>query len=193
MSGNRHLVNIDHQKDGLSRLPRLRPLSRDEMASLGVCTESSAHTVVAASAAAPVQPSGRTASAPMRSSVTLPERWPRIEPWSWRSFAASLLLVLASVAAQMILVDLGLELAFAAFFPAVLVSGFLGGKPAGTFAAVVTFPLVWWTFLPPAFEFSPLGTAACEDIKLFFLGSVLLVYFADLCRDLDPLDTTPHS
>ncbi|UPK31451.1 DUF4118 domain-containing protein [Bradyrhizobium sp. 195] len=129
----------------------------------------------------------------MRSSVTLPGRWPRIEPWSWRSFAASLLLVLASVAAQMILVDLGLELAFAAFFPAVLVSVFLGGKPAGTFAAVLTLPLVWWAFLPPAFEFSPLGPAAYEDIKLFFLGSVLLVYFADLCRDLHSLGTPSHS
>ncbi|TFV28190.1 DUF4118 domain-containing protein [Bradyrhizobium frederickii] len=93
----------------------------------------------------------------------------------------------------MILVDLGLELAFAAFFPAVLVSGFLGGKPAGAFAAVVTLPLVWWAFLPPAFEFSPLGAAACEDIKLFFLGSVLLVYFADLCRDLGSLDSHSYA
>lgn len=93
----------------------------------------------------------------------------------------------------MILVDLGLELAFAAFFPAVLVSVFLGGKPAGTFAAVLTLPLVWWAFLPPAFEFSPLGPAAYEDIKLFFLGSVLLVYFADLCRDLHSLGTPSHS
>lgn len=102
-------------------------------------------------------------------------------------------LVLASVAAQMILVDLSLELAFAAFFPAILVSGFLGGKPAGIFATVVTLPLVWWAFIPPAFEFSQLTPTAYDVIKLFFLGSVLLVYFADLCRDLDFLDTTPHS
>lgn len=129
----------------------------------------------------------------MRSSVSLPVRWPRIASWSWRSFAASLLLVLASVAAQMILVEWGLELAFAAFFPAVLVSAFLGGKPADTFAAVVTLPLVWWALIPPAFEFGQLTPAAYDEIKLFVLGSVLLVYFADLCRDLGSLGTPSHS
>jgi hypothetical protein len=120
----------------------------------------------------------------MRTSVSRFEGWPRIKPWSCRSFAMALLLVSTSCALQTLAEIIGVHLEFAAFLPAVFVAGFLGGKPAGAFAAILALPLVWWAFLPPAFEFSRLTADGYDAIKLFFLGSVLLVYCSDLCRDI---------
>jgi hypothetical protein len=120
----------------------------------------------------------------MMMSVSHFGRWPTIAPWSWRGFAAALLLVATSYVLQTLAEFLGVHLEFAAFFPAVFFAGFLAGKPAGGFAAILTLPLVWWAFLPPAFELSPLTADGYDEIKLFLLGSVLLVYGSDLCRDI---------
>lgn len=110
--------------------------------------------------------------------------WTRIEPWSWPGFAVALLLVAISCALQMLAEIFGVHLEFAAFFPTVFFAGFLAGKPAGAFAAMLALPLVWWAFLPPAFELSPLTVDGYDEIKVFVLSSVLLVYCSDLCRDI---------
>jgi K+-sensing histidine kinase KdpD len=105
-------------------------------------------------------------------------------PWSWRGFVVSLLVVAASSALQLILVALDIRMNFGAFFPAVFAAGFIGGKPAGAFAATLAIPLVWWMFLPPAFEFGPLTPGDSEEIKIFFLASILLVGLSDLSREI---------
>jgi hypothetical protein len=110
--------------------------------------------------------------------------WTRIKPWSWRGFVVALLLVAISCALQTLAELLGVHLEFAPFFPTVFFAGFLAGKPAGAFATMLALPLVWWAFLPPAFELSLLTADGYDEVKLFLLGSVLLVYCSDLCRDI---------
>jgi hypothetical protein len=105
-------------------------------------------------------------------------------PWSWGGFAASLLVVAASGLLQLTLLALDIRMNFGAFFPAVFAAGFIGGKPAGAFAATLAIPLVWWIFLPPAFEFGPLTPGDSDEIKIFFLASILLVGLSDLGREI---------
>jgi hypothetical protein len=62
------------------------------------------------------------------------------------------------------------------------VLGIVVGAPAAVFAAVLTVPLVWWAFIPPFFEFTPLSSANADSINLFCLLAVLLIGLADLCR-----------
>ena len=64
-----------------------------------------------------------------------------------------------------------------------LLASILAGVPAGAFAALVTIPIVWWAFLPPAFEFNPLTPADYSDFTMFMLCSTLLIWFAQLCRE----------
>jgi hypothetical protein len=107
---------------------------------------------------------------------------PRVRPWSWQAFLLGFVVVAASAAFQGICVVLGAKLYFAAFVPGVFVVGILAGVPAAAFAALLTVPLVWWAFMPPFFEISPLTTADADSINLFFLLAVLLIGLADLCR-----------
>jgi hypothetical protein len=93
-----------------------------------------------------------------------------------------LVVVAASAALQGVCVALGAKLYFAAFLPSLFVLGIVAGAPAAGFAAVLTIPLVWWAFMPPFFEVSPLTRADADSINLFFLLAVLLIGLADLCR-----------
>ncbi|MBR0827354.1 DUF4118 domain-containing protein [Bradyrhizobium manausense] len=127
-----------------------------------------------------------------------------MHPWSWRAFAVGVLVVAASAALQGVCVLLGADLYFAAFLPGVFVVGILVGAPAAVFAILLSIVLVWWAFMPPFFEFSPLTIAYAHDINLFFLFSVLLIGLADLCRQTVAIigrgdlnagneNTAPHS
>jgi len=107
---------------------------------------------------------------------------PRVRPWSWQAFLLGFVSVAVSAALQGICVALGAKLYFAAFVPGIFVVGILAGVPAAAFAALLTVPLVWWAFMPPFFEISPLTTADADSINLFFLLAVLLIGLADLCR-----------
>ncbi|MGV7213707.1 DUF4118 domain-containing protein [Bradyrhizobium sp. UFLA05-112] len=107
---------------------------------------------------------------------------PKIRPWSWQAFAFAFIVLAASASLQGVCVLLGAQLYFAAFLPAVFIVGIVAGAPAAVFAILLAVPLVWWAFMPPFFEFSTLTRADAHDINLFFLFSVLLIGFADLCR-----------
>ena len=107
---------------------------------------------------------------------------PQLRPWSWQAFALAFAWVLASAVIQGVCVVLGAKLYFAAFLPAIFIVGIVAGVPAAAFAILLTIPLVWWAFIPPFFAFEPLTQAHAESINLFFLFSVLLAGFADLCR-----------
>ena len=87
----------------------------------------------------------------------------------------------------MILLAVGVQMGFVTF-PGGLCHGFVAGKPASAFAATLSLLLVWWVFLPPAFEFGPLTPVVVEEIKIFLLGSILLVFVSDLCREIVTLD-----
>ncbi len=108
---------------------------------------------------------------------------PRVRPWSWQAFLLGFGIVAASAALQGACVALGAKLYFAAFVPSIFIVAILAGAPAAAFAALLTVPLVWWAFMPPFFEVSPLTSADADSINLFFLLAVLLIGLADLCRE----------
>ena len=108
---------------------------------------------------------------------------PRVRPWSWQAFLLGLVVVGLSAVLQGICVALGAKLYFAAFLPSLFVLGLVAGAPAAAFAALLTVPLVWWAFMPPFFEFTPLSSANADSINLFCLLAVLLIGLADLCRE----------
>ncbi|WP_128924200.1 DUF4118 domain-containing protein [Bradyrhizobium guangxiense] len=108
---------------------------------------------------------------------------PRVRPWSWRAFLLGFVVVVVSAAVQGVCVALGAKLYFAAFLPSLFVLGLVAGAPAAVVAALLTIPLVWWAFIPPFFQFTPLSSANADSINLFCLLAVLLIGFADLCRE----------
>ncbi|MDA9507953.1 hypothetical protein XI09_25610 [Bradyrhizobium sp. CCBAU 11386] len=108
---------------------------------------------------------------------------PRVRPLSWQAFLLGLVVVGLSAVFQGICVALGAKLYFAAFVPGLFVLGLVAGAPAAAFAALLTIPLVWWAFIPPFFQFTPLSDANADSINLFCLLAVLLIGLADLCRE----------
>ena len=107
---------------------------------------------------------------------------PRVRPWSWQAFLLGFVSVAVSAALQGVCVALGAKLYFATFLPSLFVLGLVAGAPAAIFAALLTVPLVWFAFMPPVFEITPLTAADADSINLFFLLAVLLIGLADLCR-----------
>ena len=107
---------------------------------------------------------------------------PRVRPWSWQAFLLGFVAVALSAALQGVCVTFGAKLYFAIFLPSLFVLCLVAGAPAAVFAALLTIPLVWWAFMPPVFEISPLTAADADSINLFFLLAVLLIGLADLCR-----------
>ncbi|EJN14436.1 hypothetical protein PMI42_01982 [Bradyrhizobium sp. YR681] len=108
---------------------------------------------------------------------------PLVRPWSWQAFLLGFAVVGVSAVLQGICVALGAKLYFAVFLPSLFVLGFVAGAPAAIFAALLTIPLVWWAFIPPFFQFTPLSSASADSINLFCLLAVLLIGLADLCRE----------
>ena len=107
----------------------------------------------------------------------------RLRPWSLPALLVALLAIGAATAARMILASLGLPFYFATFFPAVLAAGLIAGAPAGAFTAVLAIPIVWWAFMPPVFEFSPLGPDDYDQFALYLLSSTLVVWLSHLYHE----------
>jgi K+-sensing histidine kinase KdpD len=105
-----------------------------------------------------------------------------LRPWSISAFSLALSLLAAAILTRILLSQLGVNFYFGTFLPAILAASFFGGVPSGIFAAVLSIPIVWWMFLPPAFVFSPLTVADYNQFAEFMLVSTLLIWFAHLCR-----------
>jgi K+-sensing histidine kinase KdpD len=107
----------------------------------------------------------------------------RVKPWSPSAFALALLALVIATATQAIMASLGTTLYFATFFPAILAASLLAGRPAGILTAALTIPIVWWTFMPPYFEFNPLTPADYNNFVLFLLSSSLVIWISHLYRE----------
>ena len=119
----------------------------------------------------------------LRDSVKTTHRILKLKPWSLAAFMVALAGLCAAVALRELLGCLGATVYFATFLPAVLLASLLGGVPAGACAALLAVPIVWWAFIPPQFEFSPLTLADYNSFTIYLLGSTLLIWFAQLCRE----------
>lgn len=108
---------------------------------------------------------------------------PRFRPWSPATFAAAAAAVVFAATLQEIVASFGITPYFAGFVPAILVVSLLGGAPAGTFAALLSIPVVWWAFMPPHFEFNPLTADDYDSFATFVLVSSLVICFSHLYRE----------
>ena len=107
-----------------------------------------------------------------------------LRPWSLPAFAAAFIaVVFAATMQEVVTVSFGATLYFFAFVPAILAASLLAGAPAGTFAALLTIPIVWWAFMPPHFEFNRLSAADYDRFAVFLLVSSLMICFSHLTRE----------
>ena len=108
---------------------------------------------------------------------------PSLQPWSLSAFAAAVAAVVFAATMQEIIATFGITPYFAGFIPAILVVSLLGGAPAGTFAAGLAIPVVWWAFMPPHFEFNPLTADDYDSFATFALISALVICASHLYRE----------
>ncbi|WP_249791431.1 DUF4118 domain-containing protein [Bradyrhizobium sp. SRL28] len=72
---------------------------------------------------------------------------------------------------------------FATFFVAIIGVSLLAGAPAGSSVAAIAIPSVWWEFLPPQFEFSPLNGDDYHRFAIFLVCSGLAISSCNLYRE----------
>ena len=111
-----------------------------------------------------------------------PEYWLRLNPWSLPALLVALIGLALAIALRTVLASLGLPLYFGTFFPIILATSLIAGVPAGVFTALSAVVIVWWAFMPPVFEFSPLGRDDIDRLELFLLGISVVIWFSHLCR-----------
>jgi Domain of unknown function (DUF4118) len=110
------------------------------------------------------------------------EYWLRLNPWSPQALLVVLFGVAVAVAIRAVLASFGMDLDFAPFVPAVLLSSLIAGVPAGGLTALSAVIFIWWAYIPPAFEFGPLDAGDIDRIQLFLLAVSVLIWFSHLCR-----------
>ena len=103
--------------------------------------------------------------------------WLRLNPWSPQALLVALIGLAVAV-----LASLGMPLYFSTFLPVILAISLIAGAPAGAFTALSAIVIVWWAFIPPVFEFSPLDHDDIDRFQLFLLGVSVLIWFSHLCR-----------
>ncbi|HEY7846118.1 MAG TPA: DUF4118 domain-containing protein [Bradyrhizobium sp.] len=108
--------------------------------------------------------------------------WLRLNPWSPQALLVALIGLAVAVMIRMVLASLGMPLYFSTFLPVILAISLIAGAPAGAFTALSAIVIVWWAFIPPVFEFSPLDHDDIDRFQLFLLGVSVLIWFSHLCR-----------
>ena len=111
-----------------------------------------------------------------------PDYWLRLNPWSLPALLVAVAGLAVAIAIRMVLASLGMPLYFCTFFPVIVATSLVAGAPAGAFTALSAVVIVWWAFMPPVFEFSPLEPADIDRFQLFLLAVSVLIWFAHLCR-----------
>ncbi len=114
--------------------------------------------------------------------VARPDFWLRLNPWSLPALLVAIAGLGVAIALRMALASLGVPLYFSTFIPVILVISLLAGAPAGAFTALSAVVIVWWAFMPPVFEFSPLDRDDIDRFQLFLLGVSVVIWFSHLCR-----------
>ena len=108
-----------------------------------------------------------------------------LRPGSLAAFSFAIVCV-AGATALRLLIDLIAPnaVAFATYFPAVLIATLVGGVAAGIFAMVLSALVSWWTFLPPRFEWNILSTEQSISVALFVFATVLIIWIAAQYRSV---------
>lgn len=106
----------------------------------------------------------------------------QLRPWSAQAILVALACLAGATSVRVVLGWFGVTAPFGTFFPAVLVTALLAGTPAAIAVIMASVFVVWWTFLPPPYQFNPIGAKDIANITLFIISSGLIIVVAQLYR-----------
>jgi hypothetical protein len=95
---------------------------------------------------------------------------------SGKAFLFALACVFVAALVRGIGTLLGVTLAFASFYPAVLISSLVGGAAAGAFSVALSLAVIWWAIEAPRFGFGHLHSA---DFVFFLANAALIVWLTE--------------
>lgn len=100
------------------------------------------------------------------------------------ALALSAVTVAVAAGIRLLLGLIGPTLAFATFFPAILVSSLIGGRLPGLLSIPMSILVVWYIFIDPPFAITPLTGVIAANFLVFALSSLFIVWLAHLHRQL---------
>ncbi|MBI5264013.1 MAG: sensor histidine kinase [Bradyrhizobium sp.] len=103
-------------------------------------------------------------------------------PYSWRACAVAAVAVGCAWALRAALELVGTDVRFATFFPAVLFTGLLAGTPAAVGAAFASAIIVYWAFIPPQYQYTPLTRDVIIALAIWLVTAGVLVLFTHYGR-----------
>jgi two-component sensor histidine kinase len=106
----------------------------------------------------------------------------RIRPYSAAAFGIAFAAVAVATLLRFAAGWASTDLRFAIYLPALLATGLLAGTLAAICAAIASFLIIFWAFMPPHFEFKWLSETGQINILLDAIPFFITVYFAHLCR-----------
>jgi two-component sensor histidine kinase len=116
------------------------------------------------------------------------DRWAslleRIRPYSPAALIVALACIALATAMRMAFAWMGAKVLFTSFFPAVLLASLLAGVPAGILVIAGAILVVWWTFIPPLYQFGPLGADDVLNFAFFAISAGCIVALSQLYRDV---------
>ena len=99
-------------------------------------------------------------------------------------FAATLLVVVASLARRGLDIVGQPLLPFTTYYPAILFATYIGGLGVGCYAAILAGLIGWWAFLPPQLAFFVLKPKSGLELAAFFVACGFIIWAADSYRRL---------
>jgi two-component sensor histidine kinase len=107
----------------------------------------------------------------------------RVRPYSWTALLVVIFCLAVAWLLRAAVFDLGLNVLFPTFYPAVLLAGLVAGTPAGIVTIIGSILIAWWAFIPPFYEFGSLTGDQIANLVLFAASSGCLVFMSHLYRD----------
>jgi len=90
----------------------------------------------------------------------------------------AIICVALATVARILLGLLGPTLAFATFFPAVMVCALVGGWRPGLLAILLSVGAVWWAFIEPNYAFGPVSHVMVANFIVFSVSSLAVIWLA---------------
>ncbi|MBB1092796.1 DUF4118 domain-containing protein [Rhodopseudomonas palustris] len=94
------------------------------------------------------------------------------------AFLLAIICVALATVARILLGLLGPTLAFATFFPAVMVCALVGGWRPGLLAILLSVGAVWWAFIEPNYAFGPVSHVMVANFIVFSVSSLAVIWLA---------------
>jgi two-component sensor histidine kinase len=95
-----------------------------------------------------------------------------------RSLILSLVCVALATGARILLGLIGPTLAFATFFPAVMVCALVGGRRSGLLSVALSIVAVWWAFIEPSYSFKLVDRVIVANFVVFSASCLAIIWLS---------------